>query len=69
MVIVGIGGDRTEIIDVSNPMKSCALNDISGSGQPYRYRSTGGMLGMTPVICGGKVLWFESKYILEYGSV
>ena len=40
----------TEIIDVSNPMKSCVLvNDRL----PVLSMSTGGMLGKTPVICGG----------------
>ena len=45
----------TEIIDVSNPMKSCVLNDdniLSIGGKP-RYYSSGGTLGTTPVICGG----------------
>ena len=55
MVTTGIGGEKTEIIDVSNPMKSCVLNDdniLSIGGKP-RYYSSGGTLGTTPVICGG----------------
>ena len=41
-------GVKTEIVDLSDPMKSCILEDI-----PWRYHSTGGLLGTTPVICGG----------------
>ena len=40
---------KTQIVDVSNPTKSCELND----GLAYESQSTGGMLGTTPVICGG----------------
>ena len=46
---------ETEIIDVSNPKKSCVLNDdnvLRIGGKP-RYYSSGGTLGTTPVICGG----------------
>ena len=45
----------TEIIDVSNPKKSCVLNDdnVLGIGGKPRYYSSGGTLGTTPVICGG----------------
>ena len=51
----------TEIIDVSNPMKSCVLNDelssqFSNLLPRYLYYSTGGMLGTTPVMCGGMTL-------------
>ena len=53
--MVAGGPKTTEIVDVSNPMKSCVLNDTL-SLKPYRHFSTGGMLGTTPVICGGKVL-------------
>ena len=42
----------TEIIDVSNPTKSCVLDDKIID--QYQYGSTGGMLGTTPVICGGQ---------------
>ena len=42
------GGNKTEIIDVSNPRKLCVLDD--NLDQKY---SSGGMLGTTPVICGG----------------
>ena len=59
MVATGICNTKTEcvteIIDVSNPMKSCVLNDnniLSKGGKP-RYYSSGGTLGTTPVICGG----------------
>ena len=47
--MVAGGPKTTEIVDVSNPMKSCVLNDRL----PYRKISTGGMLGKTPVVCGG----------------
>ena len=39
---------KTEIVDLSDPSKSCLLEDI-----PHQYTSTGGLLGTTPVICGG----------------
>ena len=41
-------GVKTEILDLSDPTKSCLLDDISVRGA-----STGGLLGTTPVICGG----------------
>ena len=41
-------GVKTEVVDLYDPSKSCILEDI-----PYRYYSAGGMLGSTPVICGG----------------
>ena len=41
-------GVKTEVVDLSDPSKSCLLEDI-----PYRESSTGGLLGTTPVICGG----------------
>ena len=41
-------GVKTEIVDLSDPTMSCLLEDI-----PYRSDSTGGLLGTTPVICGG----------------
>ena len=41
-------GVKTEIVDLSNPTMSCLLEDI-----PYRAGSAGGLLGTTPVICGG----------------
>ena len=41
---------KTEIVDLSDPSKSCLLDDI-----PYRIiDSVGGLLGTTPVICGGR---------------
>ena len=59
MVATGICNTKTEcvteIIDVSNPKKSCVLNDgnvLRIGGKP-RYFSSGGTLGTTPVICGG----------------
>ena len=39
---------KTEIVDLTDPSKSCVLDDI-----PSRYGSTGGVLGTIPVICGG----------------
>ena len=62
----------TEIIDVSNPTKSCVLDDKII--RQYQYASTGGMLGTTPVICGGlgnTDLHFEdnmSNECLLYGT-
>ena len=41
-------GVKTEILDISNPSMSCLLDDTT-----YRYGSQGGLLGSTPVICGG----------------
>ena len=41
-------GVKIEIVDLSDPTKSCILEDIS-----WRYHSAGGLLGTTPVICGG----------------
>ena len=64
MVASGVGGDKTEIVDVSNPLKSCVLDDEI----TYRYGSTGGILGTTPVICGG---YDGSQYFKEcllYGT-
>ena len=42
-------GIKTEILDVYDPSKSCLLDDIL----PWRYWSAGGLIGTTPVICGG----------------
>ena len=42
---------KTQIVDVSNPTKSCELNDDITD----RSSSTGGMLGTTPIICGGNI--------------
>ena len=39
---------KTEILDISDPSKSCVLEDI-----PNQYASAGGLIGTTPVICGG----------------
>lgn len=67
--LVGTGlpsfsGVKTEIVDLSDPTKSCLLEDIS-----YRYASAGGLLGTTPVICGG---WDGNAYeylnCLLYGT-
>ena len=41
-------GVKTEILDISNPSMSCLLDDTK-----FRYGSQGGLLGSTPVICGG----------------
>ena len=41
-------GVKTEIVDLTDPTMSCILEDI-----PFRYGSAGGLLGTTPVICGG----------------
>ena len=58
-------GVKTEVVDLSDPSKSCVLEDI-----PWRQLSAGGMLGTTPVICGGLALG-GSVYLDEcllYGS-
>ena len=39
---------ETEIVDVSDPARSCSLEDIS-----HRLGSVGGLLETAPVICGG----------------
>ena len=46
--IVATGSTKTEVVDLSDPSKSCLLEDI-----PYRFASAGGLLGTIPVICGG----------------
>ena len=57
-----------EIVDVSDPSMSCVLDD----DLTFRISSTGGMLGTTPVICGGygtvpSRLEIENKCLL-YGT-
>ena len=58
---------KTEIVDLSDPTKSCLLlEDIS-----WRYRGVGGLLGTTPVICGGFSGDFNGYYLNEcllYGT-
>ena len=45
---------KTEIIDLSDPTKSCLIEDDISTITSYSLlRSTGGLLGTTPVICGG----------------
>ena len=48
IVATGLQQIKTEVVDLSDPSKSCLLEDI-----PYQAYSAGGMLGTTPVICGG----------------
>ena len=61
LVAYGIfGKNKTEIVDISDTTKSCILDDI-----PFRYQSAGGLLGTTPVICGGLGGMNEC---LRYGS-
>ena len=51
---------RVEIVDVRNPTKSCVLYDEI----PHKVKSklsSGGLLGTTPVICGG----YRSNYLDE----
>ena len=58
-------GVKTEVVDLSDPSKSCLLEDVS-----YRYYSTGGLLGTTPVICGGEKYdggWYNFDECLLYG--
>ena len=54
-------GVKTEVVDLYDPSKSCILEDI-----PYRRYSAGGMLGTTPVICGGRE--YELDECLLYGT-
>ena len=59
-------GQKTEIVDLTDPSKSCVLDDI-----PSRHGSTGGVLGTTPVICGGGYYDGGWKYLNEcllYGT-
>ena len=55
-------GAKTEVVDLSDPSKSCLLEDI-----PYRYESSVGLLGTTPVICGG---YYENYFndCIMYGT-
>ena len=41
-------GTKTEIVDLSDPKMSCLLDDMQ-----YRHDGAGGLLGITPIICGG----------------
>ena len=59
--LVAYGGAKTEILDISDPTESCILeaDDITNQfGSTGQYGGTGGLLGTTPVICGGNVLTF-----------
>lgn len=63
-------GVKTEVVDLSDPSKSCLLEDIS-----YRYWSAGGMLGTTPVICGGwngtsldECLFYGTNHVITMNS-
>ena len=56
-------GVKTEVVDLSDPSKSCLLEDI-----PYRSDSAGGMLGTTPVICGGYDYPNKFDECLLYGT-
>jgi len=59
-------GVKTEVVDLSDPSKSCLLEDIS-----YRMWSAGGMLGTIPVICGGDTNNIDNRYLDEcllYGT-
>ena len=63
---------KIEIIDVSDPTKSCVLDD----NMTYPHLnvldgSTGGILGTTPVICGGYTGYGDPGYLdtcLLYGT-
>ena len=48
MVVGGYSSYKPEIVDLSDPTKSCLLEEI----RPV-WAGTGGLLGTTPVICGG----------------
>ena len=49
-------GQKTEIVDLTDSSMSCVLDDI-----PSQWGSTGGVLGTTPIICGG----FNGNYLNE----
>ena len=55
---------KTEIVDVLDPSKSCLLEDIVS----YRFKSAGGLLGTTPVICGGFASGTYLNECLLYGT-
>ena len=68
----GNGKNETEIVDISDPTKSCVLeaddiaNQLGSTGQSYwAGGGTGGLLGTNPVICGGNVLTFVLKMICK----
>ena len=72
IVATGFPSTKTEVVDLSDPSKSCLLEDI-----PYRYNSEGGMLGTTPVICGGydgnyakldECLLYGTNYVITMNS-
>lgn len=56
-------GLKTEVVDLSDLSKSCLLEDI-----PQRWSSAGGLLGTTPVICGGFNGTDNLNECLFYGS-
>ena len=41
-------GVKTEVVDLSDPSQSCLLDAIAG-----QHSSAGGLIGTTPVLCGG----------------
>ena len=51
-------GQKTEIVDLTDPSKSCLLEDTS-----FRWGSTGGLIGTTPIICGGSGGGVPGAYI------
>ena len=60
----GSCGVKTEVVDLSNPSMSCLLEEIC----PYQIRSAGGLLGTTPVICGGSSSPSYLDECLLYGT-
>ena len=44
------GANTIEIIDISDPSKSCLLSDLQEGGM---MRAASGLLGSSPIICGG----------------
>ena len=56
-------GVKTEVVDLSDPSKSCLLEDI-----PNLFSSAGGILGTIPVICGGWGDSGSSDECLLYGT-
>ena len=56
-------GKKTEIVDILDPTKSCLLDDTA-----YRGESTGGLLGTTPVICGGRIGPSKLNKCILYGT-
>ena len=56
---------KTEILDLLDPSLSCLIEEEDIS---YRFKSTGGLLGTIPVICGGYASGTYLNECLLYGT-